>query len=319
MGTVYMSLLFLSVFSVTFYMYNLPLGAIWYPAALCAVLGVIYLVIKMGKEKKKHDSLKCLKDTPSALMKDFPKTDTVIDEDYMEVISALRQEHNRLQTDMTLKYQDMVDYYTIWAHQIKTPIASMRLSLQSEDSPISRQLTEELQRIEQYVEMVLAFLRLGSEYKDFVFKEQDLDCIVREAVKKFAGQFIRKKLRLSYKPLEARVLTDEKWLSFVVEQVLSNAVKYTPAGGCVTIDTEEPLTLCIRDTGIGIEPEDIPRVFEKSYTGYNGRTDKKASGIGLYLCRRICQNLGHTISINSSPGEGTVVRIGLFRRNIEIE
>lgn len=278
MGTVYMSLLFLSVFSVTFYLYKLPLGAIWYPAALCAVLGGIYLVIKMGKEKKKHDGLKCLKDTPSALMKDFPKTDTVIDEDYMEVISALRQEHNRLQTDMTLKYQDMVDYYTIWAHQIKTPIASMRLTLQSEDSPISRQLTEELQRIEQYVEMVLAFLRLGSEYKDFVFKEQDLDCIVREAVKKFAGQFIRKKLRLSYKPLEAGVLTDEKWLSFVVEQVLSNAVKYTPAGGCVTIDTEEPLTLCIRDTGIGIEPEDIPRVFEKSYTGYNGRTDKKASG-----------------------------------------
>src|SRR5699024_7563431 len=138
MGTVYMSLLFLSVFSVTFYLYNLPLGEIWYPAALCAVLGVIYLVIKMGKEKKKHDSLKCVKDTPSALMKDFPKTDTVIDVDYMEVISALRQEHNRLQTDMTLKYQDMVDYYTIWAHQIKTPIASMRLTIQSEDSPISR-------------------------------------------------------------------------------------------------------------------------------------------------------------------------------------
>ena len=127
-----------------------------------------------------------------------------------------------------------------------------------------------------------------------------------------------KKLRLCYEPLKVKVLTDEKWLSFVIEQVLSNALKYTNAGS-ITIDLEEPLTLCIRDTGIGIAPEDIPRIFEKSYTGYNGRADKKASGIGLYLCRRICRNLGHTITVNSSPGSGTVVRINLAHKDLQVE
>ena len=187
----------------------------------------------------------------------------------------------------------------------------MRLTLQNEDSELSRRLSEDLLRIEQYVEMVLCYLRLDSSSTDYVFQEYDLDSIVKQAVRKFAGQFIRRKIRLDYQPLHTRVVTDEKWLLFVVEQVLSNALKYTPAAGTVTIDLEEPKTLCIRDTGIGIAPEDLPRVFEKGYTGYNGRNDKKASGIGLYLCRRICKNLNHVISVDSSLDSGTVVRIRL--------
>lgn len=118
--------------------------------------------------------------------------------------------------------------------------------------------------------------------------------------------------------MNAKVLTDEKWLSFVIEQLLSNALKYTPSGS-ITITLEDPLTLCIRDTGIGIAPEDLPRVFEKSYTGYNGRSDKKASGIGLYLCKRICHNLGHTITIESSLDTGTTVRIFLEHESLAIE
>ena len=137
---------------------------------------------------------------------------------------------------------------------------------------------------------------------------------MRSAVKKFSTQFIRRRINLVYEPLGKKVVTDEKWLSFVVEQVLSNALKYTPSG-TVGIYMEEPTTLCISDTGIGIAPEDLPRIFEKGYTGYNGRTDKKASGLGLYLCRRICNNLGHTISASSAAGEGTVIRICLAQRS----
>ena len=166
--------------------------------------------------------------------------------------------------------------------------------------------------------MVLAFVRLDSDTTDYVFREQALDPIVREAVKKFAGQFIRKKLRLTYEPIRARVLTDEKWLCFVIEQILSNAVKYTNEGG-VTITWQEPDTLVIRDTGIGIAPEDLPRVFEKSYTGYNGRSDKKSSGIGLYLCRRICTRLGHRIGVSSEPGRGTAVWISLSHEELHPE
>ena len=152
----------------------------------------------------------------------------------------------------------------------------------------------------------------------FVFRTQALDDIVRQAVRKFASQFIRRKLRLEYAPLNVSVITDEKWLLFVIEQVLSNALKYTRSGS-VSITLEAPKTLCIRDTGIGIAPEDLPRVFEKGFTGCNGRTDKRATGIGLYLCRRTLSQLGHTISIQSTPGKGTAVSIHLQRRDLPLE
>ena len=110
-------------------------------------------------------------------------------------------------------------------------------------------------------------------------------------------------------------MTDEKWLLFVIEQVLSNALKYTRAGS-ITIELEAPKTLVIRDTGIGVAPEDLPRIFEKGYTGYNGRGDQKASGLGLYLCRTICKRLGHTITASSVPDHGTAIRIALEQRQI---
>ena len=194
----------------------------------------------------------------------------------------------------------------------------MRLQLQGEDSESNRELLDELQRIEQYVEMVLTYLRLDAGATDYVLKQYDLDDILRQAVRKYASQFIRKKIRLVYEPLSCKVLTDEKWFLFVIEQVLSNALKYTRSGE-ISITLEAPKTLCIRDTGIGIAPEDLPRIFEKGFTGYNGRSDKKASGIGLYLCRRICGRLNHEISVTSKVDEGTEVRIDLNRKVLEVE
>lgn len=206
-----------------------------------------------------------------------------------------------------------MDYYTTWVHQIKTPIASMRLLLEKEDSPVSRQLSEELFRVEQYVQMVMTYQRLDSDSTDYVFRQTDVDAVVRGAIRKFAPQFISKGIRLDYVPRQALVVTDEKWLSFVIEQLLSNAIKYTPAG-CITIRFQDNNDLTITDTGIGIAPEDLPRIFERGYTGYNGRTDKRASGLGLYLCRRICDALGHGISIRSTPGVGTTVTISLSQK-----
>ena len=149
-------------------------------------------------------------------------------------------------------------------------------------------------------------------------KNYDLDRIIKQAVRKYASQFIRKRITLEYEPFTCQVLTDEKWLLFVVEQVISNALKYTRSGR-VSITLEAPKTLCIRDTGIGIDPQDLPRIFEKGFTGYNGRNDKKASGIGLYLCRRICRNLKHGITVESRADEGTCVRIYLDREALEVE
>lgn len=310
--------LFCLIFLVSFLLYRLPIGAVLYPVSVCFLLFVIFLSWDCKKAYDKHSRLKEMQTLSAALMESFPAADGTEEEDYQQIICLLREEQRMLRSDMNARYADMTDYYTVWVHQIKTPITSMRLHLQKEDSPLSRRLSSDLFRIEQYVEMVLTFLRLDSDTTDYVIKEYDLDTIVKQSVKKFSGEFISRKLRLEYEPLHTSVVTDEKWLSFVLEQLLSNALKYTPEG-FITIRMEAPKTLCICDTGIGIAPEDLPRIFEKGYTGYNGRDDKRASGIGLYLCRRILNNLGHSITAESEPGKGTTMRIALAQNTTPAE
>ena len=311
-------LLFCLVFVVMFALYHLPLEAVLYPAILCAILGIVLWVPEYKRNCERQKELRCLQKLGARLIQELPMAENDIEEEYQQLVQLLCKEYMELENRMNGKYSDMMEYYTVWAHQIKTPIASMRLNLQNEDTVFSRQIAEDLQRIEQYVEMVLAFLRLDSDSTDYVIKEQNLDGLVKSVVKKFSTVFIRKKLRLVYEPLTTTVITDEKWLGFVIEQVLSNALKYTNEGS-ITISLEEPKTLCIRDTGIGIAAEDLPRIFENGYTGYNGRQDKKASGIGLYLCKRICDRLGHGITAISEPGTGTTIRIDLEQRKLEVE
>lgn len=213
--------------------------------------------------------------------------------------------------------QESLDYYTTWVHQIKTPIAVMRMLLQVEDTEEHRELLDELFRIEQYVEMVLNYTRLGSESHDFVFQRYPLDSILRQSIRKYAPQFIRRKIRLVYHGTDIEVLTDEKWLSFLLEQILSNAVKYTVEGS-VTISVSPEKVLTVSDTGIGISQEDLPRVFEKGFTGYNGRADRKSTGLGLYLCKKTADQLGHRIWMESEIGKGTTVYIDLDKKGLVV-
>ena len=311
--------LFIGIFVLLFALYGLPLRALVYPAVICAVLGLVFLFLSWRRAKEKHRELSALAETlPESLAELLPSPETTEDEDYARLIRLTAEREQALRAAEDARYRDTVDYYTLWAHQIKTPIASMRLTLQNEDSPASRRLTAELFRIEQYVEMALVYLRLESDSTDYVIAERDLEPIVRGAVKRFSAEFISRRLRLNYEPPAGRVLTDEKWLSFVIEQLLSNALKYTPSGA-VRVWAEPGPVLCIRDTGIGIDPADLPRVFDKGYTGYNGRTDKRASGLGLWLCRRVCENLGHTLTLESAPGEGTTAKLDLRRREFRPE
>ncbi len=313
-----MFLLFSAIFLVLFFLYGLPLGAVGYGAALCGFLGFLALLWDYGGFVRKCRQLELLKREVGISLDKLPQTDQFLELRYQELLELLYREKQEAVDESRRRYKDLTEYYTIWAHQIKTPISAMQLMLQREDTDASRELTEELKRISQYVEMVLVVLRLDADTTDYVIREYDLDGNIRQAVRKHATQFIYRKIQLKYEPLNVSVLTDEKWLLFVIEQVLSNALKYTKSGS-VEIFMEEPKTLCIRDTGIGIAPEDLPRIFEKGYTGYNGRSDKKASGIGLYLCRRICGKLGHRIRACSAVGEGTTIRISLERRALEVE
>lgn len=346
-------LLFLIIIVVVLILYRMPSAAVLYPVLLCALAWLVSMGIGGYRTYRRYASLgKILDAVGLDLEQEFlPGAKTAgngqetdrescawellqeilegrgenhLEEGdweshiYREMVKRLLLEQRRRQDIMQMRHQDTVDYYTTWVHQIKTPIAAMGLMLQQQDTEDSRRLSEELQRIEQYVDMVLTYLRLGSRDTDYVFARVDLDHLLHGCIRKYAGQFIRRHLALDYRDMNCQVLTDEKWLAFVVEQVLSNALKYTREGS-VSIFLEPPCILCIRDTGIGIAPEDLPRIFEKGYTGYNGRGDRKATGLGLYLCRQICHRLKHTITAESMPGEGTLIRIGLGREVLEVE
>lgn len=314
---IFVFILFCIIFLCAFLLYDLPAGAVVYPAIVCTCIGVFIMAVDYSKAKRKHKLLSDIADMRAELIDKLPQSVTQDDEDYQKIIENLKKEIKINESTFNEKYADMVDYYTVWAHQIKTPIASMRLTLEGEDSTLSRTISDDLFRIEQYVEMVLCYLRLDSDSSDYVIATYSLDKILKQAFRRFSGSFISKKLKLTYEETGRTVLTDEKWLLFVIEQILSNAVKYTSEGGEISVFCEDEGIICIKDNGIGIAPEDMPRIFERGYTGLNGRTDKKASGLGLYLCRRICENLNHRIWAESCSG--TAVYIDLRRRKLETE
>ena len=214
----------------------------------------------------------------------------------------------------------MLDYYSMWAHQIKTPIAAMNLLLQTEkeEHPVLvSELEMELFKIQQYVEMVLTYLRMEDMSADLSFAVCDLDTVIRQVVRKYSKMFILKKITLVYEPIQETVLTDEKWLSFVLEQLLSNALKYTE-NGSVHIYKKGQI-LVVEDTGIGIREEDLPRIFERGFTGYNGRNDKKSTGIGLYLCKSVMDKLQHGLWLESEAGKGTRACMDLSREKLPVE
>lgn len=311
-------LIFLCIFALSFALFHLPVRAVIYPVLLCAITGGIYLAADFMKYRKKCEALLNISKMTASMIDALPECEERFEAEYQNIISALRGENIISEENFSRKYRDMTEYYSVWAHQIKTPIASMKLTLQGEDSQTARKLSSELIRIEQYVEMVLAFIRLDSSSTDYVFREYEIDGIIKKSVRKFASDFIGKKIKLNYEPLDKKIITDEKWLSFVIEQLLSNSLKYTKEGFVRIYQTDDEC-LCIEDSGIGIAPEDLPRIFEKGYTGFNGRMDTSSSGIGLYLCKRVCDNLHLKISAESKLNEGTKIFVDLKQSSFRHE
>lgn len=379
-------------FSVVSYLYDIRMDAVEYALLLSVVWLLLSGIWEYLKFAGKH---KCLLEAERSLNLNRKEltgadhqtvdvdllrvsgiwtagADTLIEEDYQRIIMRLYEAGSEAESAGRIARQEMMDYYGMWVHQIKTPIAAMHVLLQAasesqvEDERTAREhwkdkeMKLELFKIEQYVEMVLTYLRMEDMSSDMSFEICELDSVIRQAVRKYSQMFILRKIKLDYVPVETKILTDEKWLVFVVEQILSNALKYTHSysvnerscsmevadmnveQGRISIYMEEyepaqhgsgvditesygavsrgkKRCLVIEDTGIGICPEDLPRVFEKGFTGYNGRKDKKSTGIGLYLCKAVMDKLRHQIWIESEAGEGTKVYLSLARENMRHE
>ena len=300
----------LGVYAILFvfvYLYRIPIEVILYPYILTIVFVLMVLLFDYIKYKEKVNKISQICNDISSCYSVKINDKNIFDEYYLDIINELLKENRKQVSQIQKRVSDINDYFSIWVHQIKTPIASMKLKIDNEQMDLL-QLASDLNRIDHYVDLVLSFLKFDEEKIDLYFRKTDVDRIMRESLKKFSNDFIIKKIRLDYKLSKREVLTDEKWLSFVFDQLLSNALKYTDKG-TISIYYDGDSCLCIKDSGIGIALADMERLFEKGFTGYNGRQYKKASGIGLYMCKRMCDKLNIGISIESVVNEYTLVKL----------
>ena len=232
---------------------------------------------------------------------------------------ATSQQAQREQTTVSLEtYNDLMDYYTLWVHQIKTPIAASQLLVQDVETPIvKQQMEQELFKIDSYANLVLQYLRLESFHDDLVLKRVSVEDLVKEVVRKYALFFIQKNLTVDLHDLDQEVITDRKWLLVIIEQLLSNSLKYTSTGGIEIYFKDQ--TLYIKDSGIGIKNSDVLRVFERGFSGYNGHLTQQSSGLGLYLSKKIAEQLGHRITLHSEVGQGTTVAIRFEEKKLVMD
>lgn len=233
----------------------------------------------------------------------FPDT-SLIGEDYQQIIDEFSQFSQDKYQELIKFDKDLLDLTRLWVHQMKVPLAALDLMAQTDHltkSGVQKQLLE----LDNYLNILLSYLRLQNTATDFRFETFDVADITRDIIKKYANQFIMKNLSVQIEG-SWLIISDKKWLTVALEQLINNAVKYTKTGG-VTIKFDN--NILISDTGIGILAEDLPRLFEHGFTGYNGRKNQKSTGLGLYLTKGILDKLDFKISINSQVEQGTDVLI----------
>lgn len=307
-----------AVFAVVLFLSGLPAEPVRYAALLCAVGGVVCALPGYLQYRRRYKAAELvLQGLPEAVDR-LRAPSGAVEEAYDAALRRLCAMLAKSETDRQRQRIENADYFTMWIHQIKTPIAAMQLILREQDDARSRELLAELFRIDQYAEMALTYARLESPTTDLVLRRCAVEPIVRSVVRQYAGQFVRRHVALRCEIEPVCALTDEKWLAFILGQLLSNAVKYTE-NGTVTVRVTKELVLSVSDTGIGIAPEDLPRIFEKGFTGYNGRAGRKSTGLGMYLSRCAAEKLGHRISVQSAPGQGTTVSVDLRSVDLGVE
>lgn len=303
--------LFLGITFLTLFLYNLPLEPFRDVFLFLSFILIIYLLIQGYFYRRKVKQLqKMSQNTLTSQVRLFlPPAMTRSEKLYQELLIKTATEKDEQQQQIIENKEEILIDFGLWLHQIKTPIAGLDLLVQS-SQPNSLKMKNELFKINEYLQMMLNYLRQNLDHEDLVIEKVALDGVVKEVLKKYAMFFSQKDLGLVMKSLQVSVYTDRKWLSFILEQLLFNAIKYTKTGEIAFVWENEQLVLS--DTGIGIRPEDLPRVFEKGYTGYNGREQQRASGLGLYLCQMVASKIGIRLTMESEVGRGTRVKLSFL-------
>lgn len=217
----------------------------------------------------------------------------------------LLEENKRLHMSIISGRRELKDYFSLWVHQVKTPITAAKLILDNNVADRETKVKAQIMYIEQYCDMAINYLKLMNTETDMDIAELNLDEIIKSILKKYSTIFILNHITLNYEPIAETVVSDARWLSIMIEQFISNALKYTKKGSVTISYDKENSVLYIRDTGIGIRSEDIPKIFDRGYSGLNGRMNEKSSGLGLFLAKEIGKRLSIEITVNSEVGKGS--------------
>lgn len=316
-------MLFLMVNLIMFLLIGILMKVVEVPINIIFILFLIWfgpLITYMFLEFIKYNRyLKNLTDTIDGLDKKYLLPEVINEPRFQEerIINEVLKECNKSMHENVKHYKDEQieyrEYIETWVHEIKTPIASAKLILENDDSNLSSRINYEMKRVEGFIEQVLYYARSSDVSKDYIIKEFSLRDVVMKAVKNNSRDFINRNIKLNIKEVEGTIFSDAKWVEFIINQIIINAVKFSiPNKGEVSIFSkinENNIILTIEDNGVGISEKDIDRVFEKGFTGENGRKFGKSTGIGLYLCKKLCDKLGIGIGLISKEGLGTKVNI----------
>ncbi|EOI05099.1 sensor histidine kinase [Enterococcus moraviensis ATCC BAA-383] len=291
-------------------------SVIGYLVLLQGLFLLLFLTIDYSLKKRWWRSLDISEHPPSfeQYLGEASKSEEKLVQHY---INGLLVEHQQEMQQAINNQQDQKDYIDSWVHEIKVPLAAVNLILQSIEDDIPEKkyylVENELGKIDEYVEQVLYYARLDTFSRDYLIQEYSLKEIVQSVIRTQGNYFIQKNLRFSIEGNDQMILTDAKWVAFIFKQLVSNAIKYTPAGGEISVTlsrTKEGAWLSLKDTGIGIPKEDQRRIFDKGFTGENGRTSEQHStGLGLYLAKSLADKLGHQLTMESVEGEGTTMKL----------
>jgi len=306
-------------FATVFFLADLPLFFYWYALQVGFFLFFLLMVFQAFRYRKKWLALKRLSSSSLDVLLYLDGAETAIEKQYEQEIIRLAKEIRQLKKENSNQLTDQLDYFTLWLHQIKTPIASLSLLFQQSRSanPEVKEMEKELIRIEDYTQMALGYMKLEQPGEELDIGREALDPIIKQVLKKYALMFISKKITLKYEPLETVIVTDRQWLELLIELLVSNSLKYTPERVNVSIYLEQNDQLIIQDNGIGIRKEDLPKIFERGYSGWNARRIEKSTGLGLFLGRKICRRLGYKLSIQSEINQGTTIQIDLNQKRFQ--
>ncbi|MEJ7174557.1 sensor histidine kinase [Staphylococcus caprae] len=277
------------LFALIFFLFTLPFSAFG------LALGIVLLVISI------HWWIKYL---------GFKK-----DERLKETIDNLENELTEVKNQQVEYRNDVESYFLTWVHQIKTPITASQLLLERNEENVVNRVRQEIVQIDNYTSLALSYLKLLNEESDMTISEVEMNELIRPLIMKYRIQFIEQHTRIHYEKCEDKVLTDAQWASIMIEQILNNALKYARGKDIwIEFDASEQ-SLIIKDNGVGISKADIPKIFDKGYSGYNGRLNEESSGIGLFIVKHISNHLNHEVDVDSKLNEGTTFKIHFPRED----